>query len=146
MDRNARAAKLASGGCRRSLDQRAAHPRHLRADRRRRASPHERRWVEATLQARFCSATPPRLIGDKAYDSAELRCELHERGSKSVIPNKSNRKQPFSFNNRLYKLRWRIENAFNRLKDFRRIATRYDKLARNYLASICLAAALVWWI
>jgi transposase len=45
-----------------------------------------------------------------------------------------------------YKLRWRIENAFNRLKDFRRIATRYDKLARNYLASICLAAALVWWI
>jgi transposase len=86
------------------------------------------------------------MLGDKAYDSAELRCELHERGSKPVIPNKSNRKQPFSFNNRLYKLRWRIENAFNRLKDFRRIATRYDKLARNYLASICLAAALVWWI
>ena len=84
------------------------------------------------------------MLGDKAYGSAELRCELHERGSKPVIPNKSNRKQPFSFNNRLYKLRWRIENAFNRLKDFRRIATRYDKLARNYLASICLAAALVW--
>jgi len=86
------------------------------------------------------------LTGGKAYDSAELRCELHERGSTPVIPNKSNRKQPFSFNKRLYKLRWRIENAFNRLKDFRRIATRYDKLARNYLASICLAAALVWWI
>ena len=86
------------------------------------------------------------MLADKAYDSAELRCELHERGSKPVIPNKSNRKQPFSFNNRVYKLRWRIENAFNRLKDFRRIATRYDKLARNYLASICLAAALVWWI
>jgi transposase len=45
-----------------------------------------------------------------------------------------------------YKLRWRIESAFNRLKDFRRIATRYDRLARNYLASVCLAAALVWWI
>ena len=86
------------------------------------------------------------LTGGEAYDSAELRCELHERGSTPVIPNKSNRKQPFSFNNRLYKLRWRIENAFNRLKDFTRIATRYDKLARNYLASICLAAALVWWI
>jgi transposase len=41
---------------------------------------------------------------------------------------------------------WRVESAFNRLKDFRRIATRYDKLARNYLASVCLAAALVWWI
>jgi transposase len=42
--------------------------------------------------------------------------------------------------------RWRIEAAFNRLKDFRRIATRYDKLARNYLASVCLVAALVWWL
>lgn len=47
---------------------------------------------------------------------------------------------------RAYKLRWRIENAFSRLKDFRRIATRYDSLARSYLASVCLAAALVWWI
>ena len=47
---------------------------------------------------------------------------------------------------RPYKLRWRIEAAFNRLKDFRRIATRYDRLARNYLASVCLIAALVWWI
>jgi transposase len=67
-------------------------------------------------------------------------------GTKPVIPNRSNRKQPFRFSKRLYKLRWRIESAFNRLKDFRRIATRYDRLARNYLASVCLAAALVWWI
>jgi transposase len=87
-----------------------------------------------------------RMLGDKAYDSAELRQELHERGTKSVIPNRCNRKQPFSFSKRLYKLRWHIESAFNRLKDFRRIATRYDKLARNYLASVCLAAAIVWWI
>lgn len=90
--------------------------------------------------------TPKHMLGDKAYDSAELREELDERGTKPVIPNRSNRKQPFSFNKRLYKLRWRIESAFGRLKDFRRIATRYDKLARNYLASVCLAAALVWWI
>ena len=89
---------------------------------------------------------PKRMLGDKAYDSTELREELNERGTKPVIPNKSNRKQPFSFSKRLYKLRWRIESAFNRLKDFRRIATRYDRLARNYLASVCLAAALVWWI
>ena len=87
-----------------------------------------------------------RMLGDKAYDSNELRDELKERGTKPVIPNRSNRKRPFSFSKRLYKLRWRIESAFNRLKDFRRIATRYDKLARNYLASVCLAAALVWWI
>ncbi len=87
-----------------------------------------------------------RMLGDKAYDSAELREELDERGTKPVIPNRCNRKQPFSFSKRLYRLRWRIENAFNRLKDFRRVATRYDRLALNYLASVCLAAALVWWI
>ena len=79
-----------------------------------------------------------RMLGDKAYDSAELRDELHRRGTRPVIPNRSNRKQ--------YKLRWRSETAFNRLKDFRQIATRYDRLARNYLASVCLAAALVRWI
>jgi transposase len=87
-----------------------------------------------------------RMLGDKAYDSAELRGELRECGTTPVIPNKSNRKKLFSFNKRLYRLRWRIESAFNRLKDFRRIATRYDRLARNYLASVCLVAALVWWI
>ena len=86
------------------------------------------------------------MLGDKAYDSAELREELDEHAIKSVIPNRSNRKQPFSFSARLYKLRWRIEAAFNRLKDFRRVATRYDRLARNYLASVCLAAALAWWV
>jgi len=68
------------------------------------------------------------MLGDKAYDSAELREELDERGTRPVIPNRSNRKQPFRFSKRLYKLRWRIEAAFNRLKDFRRIATRYDRL------------------
>ncbi len=82
----------------------------------------------------------------RCYDSGELREQLDERGTKPVIPNRCNRKLPFTFNKRLYKLRWRIEAAFNRLKDFRRIATRYDRLARNYLASVCLAAAFVWWI
>ena len=86
------------------------------------------------------------ILGDKAYDGAELREALQDRGTKPVIPNRRCRKQPFRFNKRLYKARWLIENAFNRLKDFRRIATRYDRLARNYLASVCLAAALVWWI
>jgi transposase len=75
--------------------------------------------------ARCCVVKPAkRMLGDKAYDSAELREELDEQGTKPVIPNRSNRKQPFSFSKRLYKLRWRIESAFNRLKDFRRIATR----------------------
>jgi len=81
-----------------------------------------------------------------AYDGNGFRETLSERGTKPVIPNHPTRKQLFSFNKRLYRLRWRIEGAFNRLKDFRRVATRYDKLARNYLASVCLAAALVWWL
>ena len=87
-----------------------------------------------------------KLLGDKAYDSAELRQWLEGRGTKAVVPNRSNRKQPFSFDRKAYKQRHRIENAFCRLKDFRRIATRYDRLARNFLASVCLVAAIVWWI
>lgn len=87
-----------------------------------------------------------RLLGDRAYDSAELRLWLNERGTKAVVPNKCNRKQTFSFDRRSYQQRHKIENAFCRLKDFRRIATRYDRLARNFLASICLVAAIVWWI
>jgi transposase len=97
---------------------------------------------------RLIQRTKPakKLLGDRAYDSAELRQWLDERGTTPVIPNKSNRKQPFGFNRRAYKWRHRIENAFCRLKDFRRIATRYDRLARNFLASVCLIAAIVWWI
>lgn len=87
-----------------------------------------------------------RMLGDKAYDSDELRDGLEAQGTTPVIPNKVNRTQSFPFNKRRYKLRWLVEAAFNRLKDFRRVATRYDRLARNYLASVCLAAALVWWI
>ena len=54
---------------------------------------------------------PKRMLGDKAYDSAELREDLDERGTRPVIPNRCNRKQPFSFSKRLYKLRWRIESC-----------------------------------
>jgi transposase len=86
-----------------------------------------------------------KLLGDRAYDSADLRCWLSQRGTKPVVPNKCNRKQPFAFDRKSYKQRHRIENAFCRLKDFRRIATRYDRLARNFLASVCLVAAIVWW-
>lgn len=87
-----------------------------------------------------------RMLGDKAYDSEDLRNWLEERGTKPTIPNRCNRKQPFSFNKTAYKQRYRIENAFCRLKDFRRIFTRYDRLARNFLASVFLVASLVWWI
>jgi putative transposase len=86
------------------------------------------------------------MLADRAYDSDAIRALLSHRGTKPVIPNKCNRKRRFSFNKTAYRKRHRIENAFCRLKDFRRIATRYDKLARNFLASVCLAAAIVWWV
>jgi len=66
------------------------------------------------------------------------------RGTRAVIPNRSKREQPFHFDKKSYKQRHLIENAFCRLKEFRRIATRYDRLTRNFLASACLVAAIVW--
>jgi putative transposase len=86
-----------------------------------------------------------KLLGDKAYDSTELRQWLKNRGTKDVVPNRSNRPQPLRFEKETYKQRHRIENAYCRLTDFRRIATRYDRLARNFLASVCLVAAIAWW-
>ena len=85
------------------------------------------------------------MLGDRAYDSAPLRHWLDSRGTKAVIPNQTCRKQPFPFNKAAYRQRHLIENAFCRLKDFRRIATRYDRLARNFLASVHLVAVIVWW-
>lgn len=86
------------------------------------------------------------LLGDRAYDSGDLRQWLNNRGTAAVIPSTTNRKLPFSLNKKAYRLRHRIENAFCRLKDFRRIATRYDRLARNFFASVCLIAAIIWWM
>ena len=86
------------------------------------------------------------LIADKGYDADHLRMLLDSRGTIAVIPNKSNRKRLFPFDPERYKWRNVVERTNCRIKDFRAIATRYDKLARNFLASVMLAAALLWWI
>jgi putative transposase len=86
------------------------------------------------------------MLADKGYDSAELRWHLKDRGTKALIPNRSNRKKKFRFDRKQYRERHKIENAFCRLKDFRRIATRYDKLAVVFAASVHLAAAIAWWV
>ncbi len=85
------------------------------------------------------------LIADKGYDGDGFRAEIANRGAKSVIPNKSNRIVIHSFNKRAYRGRNVIERSFCRLKDFRRIVTRYDKLARNFLAAVHLAALAAYW-
>jgi transposase len=66
--------------------------------------------------------------------------------AKAVIPSTTSRRQPIPYDKRLYRQRNLIERMFARLKDFRRIATRYDKLARNFLAGALMAATAVWWL
>jgi transposase len=102
---------------------------------------------DCPIGAELIGATKPAdiLLADKGYDSAELRQQLEDQGTKPVIPNRSNRKMKFRFNKKQYCKRHKIENAFCRLKDFRRIATRYDKLACVFAASVYLAATIAWW-
>ena len=86
------------------------------------------------------------LIADKAYDANSLRQLLADQRAKAVIPSTTSRSQPIPYSKRLYRQRNLIERMFARLKDFRRIATRYDKLARNFLAGALLAATAIWWL
>jgi transposase len=81
------------------------------------------------------------LIADKGYDADHLRAFLDSRGTTAVIPHKTNRKRLFPFDPERYKWRNVIERTYCRLKDFRAIATRYHKTARNFLAGLCLIAA-----
>jgi transposase len=87
-----------------------------------------------------------RLIADKGYDANSLRAMLEAKKTAAVIPSTASRKAPIRYDRRAYRQRNRIERMFCRLKDFRRVATRYDKLARNFLAGALIAATLVWWI
>ncbi len=86
------------------------------------------------------------LLADKAYDSNAIRAFLEERGIKAVIPGKSNRKRKIRHDKEAYKGRNVVERCFGRLKDWRRIATRYDKLAQNFLSALCFVATLAYWI
>ena len=86
-----------------------------------------------------------RLIADKAYDTNRLRSLLAERGVGAVIPSSARRKPLIPYDRVAYRQRNLVERMFARLKDFRRIATRYDKLAGNFLAGLTLAAAITWW-
>ena len=85
------------------------------------------------------------LLADKAFDAdARVVEPLLAAGKTVVIPPKSSRKNPRPFDKEMYKARHLIENFYCKLKQFRAIATRYDKTARNFLAAIHLAAAFVW--
>jgi len=82
----------------------------------------------------------------KAYDSNKLRKSLREGGIRPVIPGRSNRKKRIRHDKEAHKGRNVIERCYCRLKDFRRIATCYDKLERNYFSALCLVATVVFWL
>ena len=82
-------------------------------------------------------------VMDKGYDSNPIRNRWHEEEIEPVIPPRSNRKGPCEYDKDIYKLRNKVERFINRLKQFRRIATRYEKLATTFLALIHLVAAYV---
>jgi transposase len=83
------------------------------------------------------------LIADKAFDNDSLRATLNERGTLAVIPSKADRKTPIPHDTEMYKWRHLIENCFQRLKEFRRIATRYDKTDTSFAAAIQVAATCI---
>ena len=87
---------------------------------------------------------PAAVLADRAYDANSLRTHLENIGAKAVIPSTRSRKAPIPHDATIYKLRNRIERCFNKLKHFRRFATRYDRLAAHYLAFTHIAATMIW--
>ena len=87
---------------------------------------------------------PRRVAGDKGYSSPTARRRLRQRRISPVIPSKSNQRCQPHFDHAAYRLRNRVERLINRLKQFRRIATRYEKRAANYLAMLTIGMILLW--
>lgn len=92
-----------------------------------------------------CIPTPKRLIADRTNAARKQRDWLAERDCEAVIPPNLTRKHPNAYDATAYRARNMIECMFCRLKDFRRIASRYDKYAANYLAGVFVAAIITWW-
>jgi transposase len=86
------------------------------------------------------------LIGDRGYDSGRFRAALQDKGIAPCIPSTRSRKLPIPHDAALYRQRHRIENMFGRLKDWRRIAMRYDRCAHTFFSAITLAATVTFWL
>src|SRR6201994_161605 len=86
------------------------------------------------------------LIGDRGSDNDDFRTALNARGIKVCIPPAKNRKQPIDYDKALYKWRHKIENMFGRLKDWRRIAMRYDRCAHTFFSAVCPAATVIFYL
>jgi len=88
--------------------------------------------------------TPKRVLADKAYDSNALRALLADMKAEAVIPCNPTRKRPIPYDFEAYKARNLIERCFNKLKHFRRVATRYDRRAIHFLSFVQIACAMIW--
>jgi transposase len=86
------------------------------------------------------------LLGDKGYDADWLRDALAALDITACIPSKANRKAPIPHDKALYSQRHKIENMFGRLKDWRRIHTRYDRCAHTFMSAICIGATVIFWL
>lgn len=86
-----------------------------------------------------------RLIADKGYDTNAIRELVAQRCAEAVIPSTTSRRAPIPYDRDAYRARNLVERLWCRLKDWRRIATRYDKLARNFLSGALIAAAIIYW-
>ena len=86
------------------------------------------------------------MIADKGYDSRRWRRALSQRNITPCIPGRRRRKEPVVYDAELYKSRNRIERLFGRLKDWRRIAMRYDRCAHTFFSAICIAASVIFWL
>jgi transposase len=86
-----------------------------------------------------------RLIADRGYDSNAIRAAIAAQGAEVVIPATTSRRAPIPYDRTAYRARNLVERLWCRLKDWRRIATRYDKLAANYLSGAIIAATLIYW-
>ena len=84
------------------------------------------------------------VLADKAYDAEWIRAMIEAQDAVPIIPDRSTATTPHAFSRVLYRMRNRVERFFNKLKQFRRIATRYEKLAANYLAMIKIATIRIW--
>jgi len=87
---------------------------------------------------------PEQMLGDKGYDSEAVRREVAQRGGKAAIPSTATRKIQHAAGKTLYALRSRTERFFNRAKNSRRLATRYDKLIESFAAFVLLACIRIW--
>jgi len=94
------------------------------------------------------NAAPPSeyLVADKGYDSNALRSWLIARGTTPVIPSKSNRKVQIEHDRQIYRQRNVVERMFCRFKDWRRVATRFDRNIKTFMATIAIAAIVTWWL